>query len=40
MLFFPSKLNHVVYPFYKCDEERISISGNVGVDTTRAKDQK
>ena len=40
MLFFPSKLNHVVYPFYKCDEERISISGNIGVDTTRAKDQK
>jgi|TARA_Y100000015_G_C2366290_1_gene77699 hypothetical protein len=29
MLFFPSKLNHQVYPFYDCDEDRISISGNV-----------
>ena len=29
MLFFPSKLLHGVYPFYNCDEERISISGNI-----------
>lgn len=29
MLFFPSKLMHGVYPFYNCDEERISISGNI-----------
>ena len=29
MLFFPSKLRHQVYPFYNCDEERISVSGNV-----------
>ena len=29
MLFFPSKLQHQVYPFYNCDEERISISGNI-----------
>ena len=40
MLFFPSKLNHIVYPFYECDEERISVSGNIGVDTTRTKDKK
>ena len=34
MLFFPSSLKHQVYPFYNCDEERISISGNVSLDTS------
>lgn len=29
ILFFPSQLNHSVYPFYECDEDRISISGNI-----------
>ncbi len=29
LLFFPSKLRHTVYPFYNCDEQRVSISGNV-----------
>ena len=29
MLFFPAKLMHEVYPFYNCDKERISISGNI-----------
>ena len=29
LLFFPSKLMHSVYPFYNCDKERVSISGNV-----------
>jgi hypothetical protein len=29
MLFFPAKLNHTVYPFYNCNKERISISGNI-----------
>ena len=29
MLFFPSKLMHSVYPFYNCDDARISISGNL-----------
>ena len=29
MLFFPSKLNHTVYPFYISNKERISISGNI-----------
>ena len=29
MLFFPSGLKHCVYPFYECDEPRISISGNL-----------
>ena len=32
ILFFPSELNHTVYPFYNSEEERISISGNIGVD--------
>ena len=29
MLFFPAKLKHAVHPFYNCDRERISISGNI-----------
>ena len=29
MLFFPAQLKHSVNPFYNCDEERISISGNI-----------
>ena len=33
MLFFPAKLMHQVYPFYNCDKERISISGNIRFDT-------
>jgi hypothetical protein len=33
MLFFPSQLPHCVYPFYDCDEDRISISGNIALDT-------
>ena len=33
MLFFPSSLNHSVYPFYNCDEDRISISGNIMVES-------
>ena len=36
ILFFPSELKHAVYPFYNCEEERISISGNIGIDI-RAK---
>ena len=34
MLFFPSALKHQVYPFYNCDETRISVSGNIALDTT------
>ena len=33
MLFFPSQLQHQVYPFYNCDKERISISGNIRFET-------
>ena len=29
MLFFPSQLHHQVYPFYNCDDYRITISGNI-----------
>jgi len=29
MLFFPSAMHHEVYPFYECDEQRVTISGNV-----------
>ena len=35
MLFFPAKLMHCVYPFYNCDEDRISISGNIQLNTTK-----
>ena len=35
MLFFPSGLDHLVYPFYECDEERISISGNIMLDGSK-----
>ena len=35
MLFFPAELDHLVYPFYECDEDRISISGNIMIDTNR-----
>ena len=36
MLFFPAKLKHQVYPFYDNDGERISVSGNISLDTERA----
>ena len=35
MVFFSSKLKHQVYPFYNCDDERISISGNILLNTTK-----
>ena len=35
MLFFPGKLGHQVFPFYNCDEDRISISGNINLNTTK-----
>lgn len=35
MLFFPSRLNHTVYPFYNCEEDRISISGNIQINTSK-----
>ena len=35
MVFFPSKLKHQVYPFYNCSEERVSISGNIMLNTAK-----
>ena len=35
LVFFPSDLNHQVYPFYNCSEERISISGNIILHTSK-----
>ena len=35
MLFFPSQLMHSVYPFFNCNKDRISISGNLSIDTNR-----
>ena len=29
MLFFPAWITHQVFPFYECEEERITISGNI-----------
>ena len=41
MLFFPASLNHLVYPFYECEEERITISGNIYFcDPNRPKKQE
>ena len=31
MLFFPATLQHMVYPFYECEEERVTISGNISL---------
>ena len=31
MLFFPASMNHSVNPFYNCDEQRISIAGNISL---------
>ena len=29
ILVFPAQLRHQVYPFFECDEQRVSISGNI-----------
>ena len=36
MLLFPSKMSHVVYPFYNCDEDRVSVSGNIEINTAKS----
>ena len=35
MLLFPAKMRHQVYPFYNCDEDRISVSGNIVLDSAK-----
>ena len=39
ILFFPSELEHSVYPFYNCDEDRITISGNLLFDTSKTPEE-
>ena len=34
ILVFPSQLRHQVYPFFECDEQRVSISGNISWNST------
>lgn len=34
MLFFPSRLNHIVYPFFNSNEYRITISGDISLNTS------
>jgi hypothetical protein len=36
LVFFPARLSHAVYPFYDCDEDRISISGNIKINTAKS----
>ena len=36
MLFFPATLQHQVYPFYECEEERVTISGNIRLDVPQS----
>ena len=36
LLFFPSSLNHCVHPYFNCDEERISVSGNISINTAKS----
>jgi len=38
MMVFPSSLLHQVYPFYNCDDDRISISGNMYFDHDKMYD--
>tara|TARA_B100001778_G_C18475359_1_gene577742 strand:+ start:188 stop:886 length:699 start_codon:yes stop_codon:yes gene_type:complete len=38
MYVFPSALTHQVYPFYNCDDDRISISGNLYYDVQNLLD--
>ena len=40
LLFFPANLRHQVYPFYNCGDDRISISGNICLDTNVPLEKK
>ena len=39
MLFFPSWLQHQVYPFYGTEEERVTISGNIFLDVPQLSEK-
>ena len=40
MLFFPAWLQHMVYPFYECEEERVTISGNIDLNRPNEYEEK
>mgnify|MGYP001395577029 FL=1 len=31
LVFFPARLHHQVSPFFECDEERVTVSGNITI---------
>ena len=37
ILFFPAWLHHQVFPFYECEEERITIAGNISMNEAPSK---
>jgi hypothetical protein len=39
MLFWPAWLQHLVYPFYDCEEERITISGNINLKKVKSDEK-
>ena len=39
MVFFPSMFRHTAYPFYSSDETRVSISGNLWLNTKNIKQE-
>ena len=40
MLFFPAWLTHQVFPFYECDKERITLSGNIILHQKQKEEQQ
>ena len=40
LLLFPSQMQHLVNPFFNCDEERISISGNIYLNLEQKYDKR
>ena len=40
MAFFPARLKHSVYPFFNCDEPRISVAGNISMYTKEPNKEK
>ena len=40
MFFFPAWLHHQVFPFYNCEEERITVAGNIVVEEEEWKEKE
>ena len=38
IILFPAKMSHTVYPFFSSDDYRISVSGNISLDTSKSAD--